>query len=428
MKDFSTTGQNTDLHAHARLLAETHEAVIGGSAPRVRPRGIVARSWTRALALGLDPAGRNSRDPLPAERVELLRRESPLGSVIEELRGLISTVADASRFLLVVADDDGVILWREGAADVARRADELGFVSGTRWAESVVGTNAIGTALAESAPVELFSAEHFEQPQHPWYCTAAPIHDPRTGEPLGVVDISGPALKLHPTVGALVGTAVRFAELSLWREHQRELEQLRTAAAPWLAGTRGPWLLVDGHGWVAHSSGVTAGQRTAVPRADRPVAVAGMGLCFAEPLAGGWLVRPHGEEVALRLLLDLSTSTPAIEVGGRGTPWRSSLGKRHAEILLVLRLAGVEGVSTATLSCCLHGDAEHTVAARAEMSRLRRLLGGVIEAKPYRAAPGVELRVELGTTERVEDCTFVRDSASPGVLAFARRQAPLRGE
>ena len=36
-----------------------------------------------------------------------------------------------------------------------------------------VGTNAIGTALAEAAPVQLFSAEHFEQAQHPWYCTAA---------------------------------------------------------------------------------------------------------------------------------------------------------------------------------------------------------------------------------------------------------------
>ncbi|SDQ78428.1 GAF domain-containing protein [Actinopolyspora saharensis] len=428
VKDFSAAGQSTDLHAHARLLAETHEAVIGGSAPRVRPRGIVARSWSRALALGLDPEGRNSRDALPADRVELLRRESPLGSVVEELRALISTVADASRFLLVITDGDGVILWREGAADVARRADELGFVSGTRWAESVVGTNAIGTALAESSPVQLFSAEHFEQPQHPWYCSAAPIHDPRTGEPLGVVDISGPALKLHPTVGALVGTAVRFAELRLWREHQRELEQLRAAAAPWLAGTPGPWLLVDGHGWVAHSSGVTAGQRTAVPRTDRPVAVPGMGLCFAEPLAGGWLVRPHDEDVALRLLLDLSTGTPAVEVGGRGTPWRSSLGKRHAEILLLLHLAGPEGVSTTTLSRCLHGDAEHAVATRAEVSRLRRLLGGVIGAQPYRVAPEVELRVELGSAERVEDCAFVRDSASPGVRAFVRRQAPLRRE
>ena len=113
---------------------------------------------------------------------------------------------------VVVTDADGVILWREGSARVRLRADSLGFMEGARWTEATVGTNAIGTALAEAAPVQLFSAEHFEQAQHPWYCTAAPIHHPVSGELLGVVDVSGPALTLHPVIGALVETAVKLAE------------------------------------------------------------------------------------------------------------------------------------------------------------------------------------------------------------------------
>ena len=41
----------------------------------------------------------------------------------------------------------------------------------------------------------------------------------------------------------------------------------------------------------------------------------------------------------------------------------------------------------------MYGDAEHVVAVRAEVSRLRRTLGGVVESQPYRIAPEVDLTV-----------------------------------
>lgn len=422
---FGAVEQGTDLPAYARALARTHDAVIGGSRPRMRPRDLVARSWSRVLALGLDPDGQNVRDPLPADEVERLRWESPLSSVIGELEALISSVADASQFLLVVADGEGTVLWRSGAARTRLRADALGFSEGAQWTESAVGTNAIGTAIAEAAPVQLFSAEHFEQPQHPWYCTAAPIHDPRTGELLGIVDVSGPALTLHPTVGALVETAVRLAELRLWRHHQDALEQLRTTAAPRIAGVAEPFLLVDDHGWVARSAGLAARKRIATPDEGRAVAVPGLGLCLPEPVPGGWLVRPAEAGTTMRLSLDLS-GPPRIEVSGGHTCWRSALTVRHAEILLLLHRAGAAGLSAPMLSTALFGDPDHVVSARAEVSRLRRLLGTVVAARPYRLAEGIELNLELGAAGQLEDCAFVRDSTTPGVRALAH--PPARGD
>jgi hypothetical protein len=389
----------------------------------MRPRELVARSWSRVLALGLDPNGRNSRDLLPAEQLERLRRESPLSSVIDEIKGLISSVADESQFLLVITDADGVILWRQGAAGTKLRADRLGFVDGALWTEAAVGTNAIGTAIAEAAPVQLFSAEHFEQPQHPWYCTAAPIHDPRTGELLGIVDVSGPALTLHPTIGALVQTAVRLAELRLWRHHQDRLEQLRTSAAPRLASVEGPMLLVDEHGWVAHSAGIAAGERIAVPSGDRAIAVPGLGLCLPEAVADGWLVRPVGADTAVHLRLDLS-GPPVIQVSGGSTPWRSALTVRHAEILLLLHLAGPAGLTAARLSTALYGDTDHVVTARAEVSRLRKFLGAVVATQPYRLSDGVELRIEIGAAGRLRNCGFVANSAAPGLRKLANRAVP----
>jgi GAF domain len=389
---YSAIAPGTDLSQHARVLVRVHDAVLGGSSPPVRPRGVVARSWTRVLELGLDPSRSNARQPLPFADVEARRRRSPLSLVIDELRQVLVSVADASHFLVVVTDADGVILWREGSAAVRLRADRLGFTEGARWTEQAVGTNAIGTALAEAAPVQLFSAEHFEQAQHPWYCTAAPIHHPCTGELLGVVDVSGPALTLHPVIGALVETAVKLAESRLWRHHEQRLERLRQAAGAVLATLRGPVLLVDDNGWVAHQSGIAVRDRVEVPRADGLMAVPGLGLCTPERLGEGWLVRPRAAESTLVAELDL-TGPPVLRVQTGTDPWRTTLTRRHAEVLVLLDRAGRGGLTAAQLSVALFGDDEHCVTARAEVSRLRRVLGGLVSTNPYRLADGVSLTV-----------------------------------
>ena len=387
--DFSAIRPGTDLPRYARELVRMHDAVIAGGRSVLQPRPLVARSWSRVLRVGLDPDGRNPRDPLPTEQVLARRRASPISLVVDELRQIITSVADASQFLMVVTDADGIILWREGAARVRNRADGLGFAEGAEWTEDLVGTNAIGTALAEASPVQLFSAEHFEADQHPWYCTAAPLHDPRTGELLGIVDVSGPAMTLHPAIIALVETAVRLAEAQLWRHHEQRLERLRQSAAPLLASVEGPVLLVDDHGWVAHTSGVAAQSRIAVPRAERPLTVPGLGLCLPEPVADGWLVRPTGRETRIVMTLEL-TGPPAVSVAG-DRPWRSALTARHAEIVRLLHRAGRSGMTAAALSQAMYGDAAHVVAVRAEVSRLRRVLGGVVESQPYRISPAVQL-------------------------------------
>ena len=260
------------------------------------------------MRLGLDPTRANARDPLGRAEVERRRRSSALSLVIDDMRAVLGSVADASRFITVVTDPEGVILWREGSARVLQQADSLGFSEGATWTEDHVGTNAIGTALAEAAPVQLFSAEHFEEGQIPWYCTAAPLHDPRTGELLGVVDVSGPALTLHPAIIALVETAAKLAEAQLWRHHQERLERLRRSAEHVLATTSGPLLLVDDHGWVAHHAGVAARDRIAVPDAPSgrsPCRGSGCACRSGCPRAGS-CARPAGD--AQR---DRDRSTPA---------------------------------------------------------------------------------------------------------------------
>jgi len=394
---FGAIAPGTDLPTHARELRRIHDAVLGGGRPPARPRALVARSWSRMLALGLDPDGRNTREHLPAAEIERLRHSSPLSQVIDELRAVLTSVADASQFLMVVCDADGIVLWREGSARVRMVADQLGFVEGARWTEQVVGTNAIGTALAEQTPVELFSAEHFEQTQIPWYCTAAPVHDPRTGDLLGVVDVSGPALTLHPAIGSLVQSAVRLAEARLWRWHQDRLDQLRRTTEPLLGTQSGPVLVVDDHGWVAHHSGIAASDRIEAPCPDRALAVPGMGLCLPERISNGegWLIRPRDRAGAITARLDL-TGEPTLEVRSDEASWRTSLTRRRAQILRALSEAGAAGLTAGRLSTIIFGDAEHAVTVRAEVSRLRRVVGALVTPNPYRLADRVTVTVVPG--------------------------------
>jgi hypothetical protein len=281
-----------DVGRHARVLARVHEALLSGDRPPADPRRLVARSWWRVRAQGVDPDLGDPPGPVPPAEVERRRAASPLRRVLPELRTALTSIAEDARHVMVVTDADGVLLWREGATAVRHRAGALGFTEGADWSEAVVGTNAIGTALAEDAPVQIFSAEHFVRSHHRWTCTACPVHDPRSGELLGVVDVSGPAETVHPTTVALVGTAVKLAEAGLWRQHEGRLEALRAVAAPVLAGVPGPGLVVDDHGWVAAVTGMPVLDRVAAPAAGRPVAVHGLGTCAPEPVPGGWLLRP----------------------------------------------------------------------------------------------------------------------------------------
>lgn len=381
-----------DLADLARRLVRVHDAVLSGSAPPQHPRELVARSWRRTMSLGVDADAVRRAEPIAASALEDLRRRSRLSDVIDELRAPLLAAADASSYLVVVTDADGVVLWRSGAPRVKLHADRLGFVDGARWTESVVGTNAIGTALVEDAPVQLFSAEHYENAQVPWYCTAEPIHDPIDGTLLGVVDVSGPALTLHPAIRALVSAAARIAEASLWRRHSMRLERLRRAAQPLLAGVQGPVLVVDDHGWVAAQQGVSARDRIEVPHADRTLAVPGLGVCVPERLPEGWLIRPVAD-TSVVAVLDLTGTQACIEVRADESAWRVPLTPRHADMLALLSDAGPEGVTAADLSRRLHGDVDHQITVRAEFSRLRRSAGALVSGAPYRIADGVLLSV-----------------------------------
>jgi hypothetical protein len=178
--------------------------------PSPQPRALVADSWQRSLRARVDP-DRSAAPQIHAEDdVSQLRREHPLASAIPALRETM--LRGRPDHVLVVTDEHGDVLWREGTTSVLRDADRIGLLEGTRWTEECIGTNAMGTALATSAPVQIHAGEHLIHRFDRWTCAAAPIHDPASGRVIGTVDITGPLKCYHRSTLALVSTAARLAE------------------------------------------------------------------------------------------------------------------------------------------------------------------------------------------------------------------------
>ena len=119
-----------------------------------------------------------------------------------------------SQNVVVLADGQGTLIHTLGDAPFLERAERVALSNGASWQEQHRGTNAIGTALAESRGVEIHGGEHFLAQHEFLTCAASPIVS-FNGKLLGILDISGDARAGHPHTLALVNTAARMIENQL---------------------------------------------------------------------------------------------------------------------------------------------------------------------------------------------------------------------
>ncbi|GAB7105207.1 GAF domain-containing protein [Streptomyces phaeofaciens JCM 4814] len=397
-----------DAARAARVLSEVRDAKLAGQRTPVAPRPVIEQSWERMLRSGVDPEHDFRTGLLGPDEVRRRREESPLRDVLPVLREGLLSVADVAHHIMVVADAEGRVLWREGCGPVLRKADGLGFELGADWGEETVGTNGVGTPAVVRRPVQVFAAEHFVRSHATWTCAGAPISDPRDGRLLGVVDVSGPLETMHPATLAWVDSVAKLAEARLRELHMSSLERLRAVAAPVLARLGGRAAAVDRDGWTAAVTGMPYVGRIALPKSPSAGRrwLPALGLCVLEPLAGGWLVRAVDETAepvargATRIVLDLSRARRwSVTVSGGAGNWSRELSPRHAELLYLLAVHR-GGRSASGLAEDVFGDPARTVTVRAELSRVRRYLGGFLEHRPYRFCEAADVEMLLPADPR----------------------------
>jgi sigma-54 dependent transcriptional regulator, acetoin dehydrogenase operon transcriptional activator AcoR len=155
-------------------------------------RKIIKSSWERCLRNQVDPLKKEAK--VVYEDSSLLEKKEQhqffLDLALPYMEEMFRYFNDED-MILVLSDQDGIILEGKANAKMWRILERHRFYPGADWSEQVAGTNAIGTALLEGKPVQIFSAEHFCQGWHPWVCSAAPIRDPLTQQIIGVLNMTG---------------------------------------------------------------------------------------------------------------------------------------------------------------------------------------------------------------------------------------------
>jgi transcriptional regulator of acetoin/glycerol metabolism len=357
-----------------RRLRAAHEALVTrvDAPPAGRVRSVVWDSWRRSQGSGVDPDGAPPPVDLLDDDLDAYREAHPLAAVMPVIRRLLVADAEVDQMIVAVTDAAGRMLWVEGDSRLRDRAAGMHFVAGASWGEDVAGTNAPGTALALDHAVQIYGSEHYRRPVQPWSCSAAPVHDPLTGALLGAIDVTGGDHVATPHVLTLVRATAAAAESELRWLHREQ--RLGRGRLPGAGGRVVPVLEVLGR--------------------DRARLTTGAG--------------------------------------------RQELSLRHSELLVLLAEAAAagQGRTAEQLAAECHAGDAAAVTVRAELSRMRRLVGEeLLGSRPYRLlgpvrtdAEEVRSRISRGARGAALDRypgALLPRSTAPGVRAARARLAAL---
>ena len=178
----------------------------------VRPE--VANSWQRCRNLKVNPHPEATDKVNHLELRERLFKNQILVKVAYPSMENLFNFVKGSGFQVVLADETGFLLEVLGDDSIVTRTRPLHLCPGGNWNETSKGTNAIGTAIFERHPVQIYAVEHYCEPHHFLTCSAAPIFDP-DGAMMGVLDISGDYHAANAHTLGMVVAAVNAIENQL---------------------------------------------------------------------------------------------------------------------------------------------------------------------------------------------------------------------
>jgi transcriptional regulator of acetoin/glycerol metabolism len=205
-------------------LAETRERFL--THEPVEPHQVrdpILASWWRSREWNV-----------PADRIELSYVRDPdldtplTRSAMPVLRHLRENL-EGQPISVILTDPAGVVLSRLTADhDLERHLDGVKLAPGFSYAEELVGTNGIGTALEGGQPAHVFGHEHYAENLEDLACAGVPIHHPITGKTIGAVDLTCWRKDADPLLVALVKTAAdQITQALLADSSAQELELLQ---------------------------------------------------------------------------------------------------------------------------------------------------------------------------------------------------------
>jgi len=177
---------STKLHGTADRLAVARDRFL--AAEPVDPGAVrepILASWWRSRGWNV------AADRLDLTYLGNPDLESPLARTAEPVLRHLHAQLDGQPISIVLTDACGLVLFRfTGDHDLERHLDSIMLAPGFSYAEDVVGTNGIGTALEAGGPAHVFGHEHYAERLEGMACAGVPLKDPVSGKTVGVIDLT----------------------------------------------------------------------------------------------------------------------------------------------------------------------------------------------------------------------------------------------
>ncbi|MEV0634679.1 SpoIIE family protein phosphatase [Streptomyces sp. NPDC050619] len=205
-------------------LVDAHERFLAGALVDSAVRDSVLDSWKRCRSAGLQP-----HQLLVPYAPDLALEDRFLRAADPVLKDLAASLTQVG-MTIALCDANGRMIERLGGDRRLRdRLDEVNFAPGFDASERVVGTNGVGTALAERSPVYVVGREHFADCLQPFACAGAPVRDPFSGRIEAVLDLTCLRGDSDATMLRLVRDAARGIEARLLEQSTQREQSLLTA-------------------------------------------------------------------------------------------------------------------------------------------------------------------------------------------------------
>ena len=171
-------------------------------------RPIIFESWVRCREQKVDPYQKKVGKQIEGKEFEKLVEENSrlIECSVPFLDNLFQFVRE-SGFVISLTSSNGVILKMIGEEERLESIKRGNFTEGADWSEGSAGTNGIGTALFNKAPIQVFSYEHFCRCSQNSTCSSAPIRDCHYNV-IGTITLAGDDSKVNShTLGMVVAVA-----------------------------------------------------------------------------------------------------------------------------------------------------------------------------------------------------------------------------
>ena len=209
---------------------------------------VIERSWRRSIS------HRVATDRVADDVGDVDLETSLYRAALPVLEHWESRLADTPMTLLLGDRAGRIVARRLGERDLRSRLDRVHAAEGFDFSEETMGTNGLGTALAEGRPVLISGSQHYNDLLSSLTCAATPVLAPG-GSVVGSISLGGPVKDTSSLM------------LSLTQEIGQQIEQrLRAQTRPEdlalalsfmrYKNSRRPTVVVDRHSLMANTPGL----------------------------------------------------------------------------------------------------------------------------------------------------------------------------